>query len=196
MESVRLSCTGAGDFAETKCMICQQITPEKLITTQNGCKRIRAASDIRNDCVSKRMKLIPDESKFVYHVSNECYKTYTNANLLRRIQKREKMHESLLSSEITDSPLGVATRSHCAERSPPNPADERSVKHSMKCIICDRMSCHTNESSQNIVYPRRIEPLHFCRQQISSRMTFSVEFVISKTSMPFLELICITIDIV
>ncbi len=121
-------------------MICQQITPEKLITTQNGCKRIRAASDIRNDCVSKRMKLIPDESKFVYHVSNECYKTYTNANLLRRIQKREKMHESLLSSEITDSPLGVATRSHCAERSPPNPADERSVKHSMKCIICDRMS--------------------------------------------------------
>ena len=110
MESLRLSCTGAGDFAETKCMICPQITPEKRITTQNGCKRIRAASDIRNDCVSKRMKLIPDESKFVYHVSNECYKTYTNANLLRRIQKREKMHETLLSSEITDSPLGVATQ--------------------------------------------------------------------------------------
>ena len=71
-------------------MICQQITPEQLITTQNGCKRIRAASDIRNDCVSKRMKLMADESNFVYHVSNECYKTYTNANLLRRIQKREK----------------------------------------------------------------------------------------------------------
>ena len=77
MESVRLSCrpTGADDFAETKCVICQQITPEKLITTPNGCKRIRAASDIRNDCVSKRMKLMADESNFVYHVSNECYKT-------------------------------------------------------------------------------------------------------------------------
>ena len=69
MESVRLSCrpTGADDFAETKCVICQQITPEKLTITPNGCKRIRAASDIRNDCVSKRMKLMADESNFVYH---------------------------------------------------------------------------------------------------------------------------------
>ena len=131
MESVRLSCrpTGADDFAET--VICQQISPKKLITTPNGCKRIRAASDIRNDCVSKRMKLMADESNFAYHVSNECYKTYTNANLLRRIQKREKMHETSQSSEKADSSFGVAIRSHCAERSPPNPADARSVKHSM-----------------------------------------------------------------
>ena len=116
MESVRLSCrpTGADDFAETKCVICQQITPEKLIITPNGCKRIRAASDIRNDCVSKRMKLMADESNFVNHVSNECY-IYTNANLLRRIQKREKMHETSQSSEKADSSFGVATRSHCAE---------------------------------------------------------------------------------
>ena len=171
-------------------MICQQITPEKLSTTPNGCKRIRAASDIRNDCVSKRMKLMADESNFVYHVSNECYKTYTNANLLRRIQKREKMHETSQSSEKADSSFGVATPSYCAERSPPNPADARSVKHSMKCIIC-----RTNESTPNIAYLRRIVPVHFCRPQLSSRMTFSAGFVICKTSMQFLEQIYTIIDI-
>ena len=162
-------------------MICQQISPEKRITTRNGCKRIRAASDIRNDCVSKRMKLMADESNFVYHVSNECYKTYTDANLLRRIHKREKMHETSQSSEKADISFGVAIRSHCAERSPPNPADARSVKHSMKCIICDRMS-HKREYAKY-----RISETNRARPQLSSRMTFSAGFVICKTSMQFLE---------
>ena len=37
---------------------------------------------------------MPAESDFFYHVSNKCYKNYTNANLLRRIQKGGKSQKN------------------------------------------------------------------------------------------------------
>ena len=174
MESLRLSGSEAGDFDRTKCVICQQPTRGKLISTPNGCKRIREVSDIRNDSVTKRIKLMPAERDFLYHVSNECYKNYTNANLLRRIQKVGKSQKTPISSEETGSSYGVATRSHCAARSPPNPADARSVKYLMNCIICDKKSYKRDLTKYRISESNRatslLEAANFSQDDIFGRI--------------------------
>ena len=59
MESVTLV-QGSQDitFDVTKCIICQEATDAKTVSTTNGCKRIREASEIYNDHVAKRLRLI------------------------------------------------------------------------------------------------------------------------------------------
>ena len=53
-----------------KCIICQKESKHPLVSTPNGSKRLREASEVRNDDVSKRIKLIPPNSSFLYHVQN------------------------------------------------------------------------------------------------------------------------------
>ena len=63
-------------FDARKYIICQDCSNDKTVSTENGRKRIREASDIRNDNVSKRLKLVEGDD-FVYHMTNQCYKKYT-----------------------------------------------------------------------------------------------------------------------
>ena len=41
-----------------RCIICQKLTPEPTTSTENGRKRVRDAASIREDVVSKRLKVI------------------------------------------------------------------------------------------------------------------------------------------
>lgn len=70
----------------TKCIICQTERDDKVASTSNGRKRIREASDIHNDSVTKRLKLVEGDN-FFYHVTNECYKKYTMKSVLLRVTK-------------------------------------------------------------------------------------------------------------
>ena len=74
MEFVPLAASELCDFDPKKCKICQQPSEEKLLSTANGCKRIREASEIRNDCVTKRLKVMTSKCDFLYHMNNQCYK--------------------------------------------------------------------------------------------------------------------------
>ena len=67
----------------SSCIICQRDS-KPTASSENGRKRIRAAAEIRNDCVLKRLKLIGEE--FVYHMNNECYKKYTLRKSLEKIK--------------------------------------------------------------------------------------------------------------
>lgn len=80
----------------TKCIICQEKSDGKVVSTSNGCKRIRDASDVRNDTVSKRLKLVEGDN-FCYHVTNQCYKQYTMQSVLDRITKKSQEHDKRLS---------------------------------------------------------------------------------------------------
>lgn len=48
-----------------KCIKCQKSSLERTSSTENGHKRIREVASIRNDSVSKRLKLIGDENFFI-----------------------------------------------------------------------------------------------------------------------------------
>ena len=56
----------------------QLTTDEKLLSSSNGCKRIREASEVRNGEVLKKLNEIANND-FVYHMNNEFYKLYTMA---------------------------------------------------------------------------------------------------------------------
>ena len=66
MESVPLAASKLCDFDPKECVICQQPSKEKLLSVANGCKRIREASEIRNDIVTKRLNVISSEYKFFF----------------------------------------------------------------------------------------------------------------------------------
>ena len=45
-----------------RCIVCQDEEPGKLTNTINGRKRIKDAAAIRNDVVTKRLRLIHDDA--------------------------------------------------------------------------------------------------------------------------------------
>ena len=139
MEGVQLSGTYVenADFDRAKCVICQEKTQEKVINTPNGCKRIREAIDIRNDTVTKRIKLVAADSDFYFHMSNKCYKKYTNSTLPQRFRQREELQNASPSSSGTSR---TATPTQSSARSSPNPINTRSVMYQMNCIICHQRS--------------------------------------------------------
>ena len=90
MEAVTLFRSTSETIDLTKCIICQKTTGEKVLNNYNGCKRIREASKVRNDDVLKRLNQITDDG-FVYHMNNDCYKSYTMAPKLESILKRKSV---------------------------------------------------------------------------------------------------------
>ena len=107
--------------------------------------RIREASDIRNDSVTKLIKLVAADSDFYYHMSNKCYKKYTNSTLLHRFRQREELQNASPSSLGTSR---TATRTQSTARSSPNPINTRSVMYQMNCIICHQRS-HKREFNKS-----------------------------------------------
>ena len=49
-----------------KCILCQQSNAKYVTSTENVCKRLRKAHQVRADIVTKRIKIIGD-AKFSYH---------------------------------------------------------------------------------------------------------------------------------
>lgn len=139
MESVTLS-KPAEDrpFDVTKCIICQDRSDDKTMSTDNGRKRIREASDIRNDNVSKRLKLIEGD-EFVYHMTNKCYKRYTMKSVLDRLGKKNLAQLPDPSSSQLNKVDDRSSRGH-AVRSPPNTETTATTLRDVNCIICDKKS--------------------------------------------------------
>ena len=71
-----------------KCIICQTMTSDPVISNTNGRKRIRDAADIRKDSVTTRIKLLGDhEEHFVYYMTNVCHKKYTSIIFFTVVEK-------------------------------------------------------------------------------------------------------------
>ena len=134
MESVRLSKpTNDSPFDASKCIICQDHTDDKTVSTDNGRKRIREASDIRCDNVSKRLKVIEGDG-FVYHMTNKCYKQYTMKTNLDRLTKKDV-------APIPSSSADNRSSRGRAIRHPPNAETTRTLLRDVNCIILDGIKC-------------------------------------------------------
>ena len=69
MEGVQLGETPNTQFIPDICIICQvDRHNEKLSSSANGRKRVKSSADMRQDVVSKRLKLLKDEDDFHYHM--------------------------------------------------------------------------------------------------------------------------------
>ena len=193
MEPVQLSKSGACDFEQTQCVICQKSSTQKLSSTSNGCKSIREASVIRNDSVATRLQQMPVEKNFFYHISNDCYKKYTNATLLRRIQEGTKSQKTPPNLNECGNPPRLVTRSDSSIRSAANPSNVRNISFSMKCIVCDKKSYNREYKKYRISESDRaskfLEASNFFQDDVfirvcdlqDERSVFGADFVLSQT---------------
>ncbi|CAM1294822.1 Uncharacterised protein r2_g402 [Pycnogonum litorale] len=117
-----------------KCIICQIDTNESTCNNPESRKKIIEAARLRKDVVAWRLERV-DHEQFVYHVSNNCYKSYTLKKTLNKLEAE--------SSKPVDEPIPAApsvsraTRARIAPRAPPStdvPIYER------KCTVCGNAS--------------------------------------------------------
>lgn len=169
-----------------RCIICQKSTPEATTGTEIGRKRVHQAASIREDVVSKRLKVIGQED-FVYHMSNQCYKTYTMKSVLDRITKG-KSAESQDVDNTTRSKRAVR-RSSSMPR--PEPTPECKI-YKQTCVICGNVKHQGNYEKYE--FPNHRGQKNFWKQLCLCRMKFSQEPVIYKIFMQRSGQTCIVIN--
>ena len=130
-EPVRLAGESKGAPVEpSSCIICQTPSSERTTSTSNGRKRIREVASTLNDVVLKRLKVIGDDD-FVYHMNNECYKTYT---LKKTVQSKCDTNVKPCTQTSAFSDNTKTRRSSIGPRS--GPTVECNI-YKQKCVICD-----------------------------------------------------------
>ena len=113
---------------DKKCIICQASSSEPTSTTENGRKRIWEAASARKDSVSKRLKLIGDKH-FVYHVNNQCYKSYTHKKTV------EKLKSNVVNSKQT-AEKDIAVQNIRSKTTPREKPTVQCKIYDKKCVIC------------------------------------------------------------
>ena len=117
-------------FNPELCIICQISTNEKVVSSENGRRKVLDAAVIRKDEVFDRLQ--KTDSPFCYHVTNECYKRYTLKKSLQTIRdKADSTADDTIEEE--DEPLHKKTRSSTTPREEPT-SKQRLGR--IKCIVC------------------------------------------------------------
>lgn len=143
-------CRGTALKAETdiaKCIICQNQQPcQNLTTTSEGRQTIIAAAEIRKDNVLERITSIGHNVEFIYHCSNECYKSYTLKKTLLKKQRENEGYlldvpneESLHNLDIKPS---KRLRSEVTSRSAPSPKVHPTE---LPCVICGKLKYNNSK---------------------------------------------------
>lgn len=130
MDSIHLAtkCPDATDKINLeRCIVCQGEELDKLTTNANGRKRIKDAASVRNDAVSKRLKLINDDVDFSYHMTNNCYKKYTMQKTIDKLSDINDMSQQG-GGDCPSYQLRLSTAS----------SKTRDPKE-VSCIICDNI---------------------------------------------------------
>ena len=124
-------------FDKSLCIIC--LKGEKLTQTESGCEKIRWAANERKDIVYERLETLKEDDLFYYHVTNSCYRPYTDKNKVLRASK--KITEKTDLEQNNDDISKKMTRSQAASKSCGGVKNKNDF-----CIICD-MSSHNKDST-------------------------------------------------
>ena len=134
--------TESDTFSPQLCIICQKDDKLHLTSGPTGRGKIKRAAEIREDTVSKRIKLLMNDSDsnksdiFSYHSTNQCYKTYTLQKTLNAIQKDKQKHmvlEPEVDEASTSSGVTKTMRKNVAPCAPPSCNKD---PETLPCIIC------------------------------------------------------------
>ena len=88
--------SSSGSCDPKKCIICQKSDDKcEPTSTENGRTRIIEAAEVRRDVVFERLKQV-DKGKFLYHVTNECYKQYTLKKTLDKLKQLSKVSTDIV----------------------------------------------------------------------------------------------------
>jgi hypothetical protein len=149
---------GANDVNKTQCIICQKNTEQKPTSSMQGRKRMIEAAAIRNDLVTKRIKLL-NEDNFVYHVTNDCYKRYT----LRKSLDHTSKQSGQCHDESSATGSGASTRAQSCS-STRIPASTKLDVYRHVCVICGNLKHHGTYDKFRISEHQRAQ--HFLQATI------------------------------
>ena len=149
-------------FDHELCIICQKSSKDILQSNENGIQRIREAAQIRKDEVADRINTLKISDNFFYHMTNTCYKAYTNSHYLKQLKDKDIVCENVLTngaetSITSPSPSQRSTRSHSTQRAPPSSKIEPT--YNMKCVICGNTSHKKVYQKTRISEPTRAQSL-------------------------------------
>ena len=116
-------------MSEKRCIFC--LTGGELSSTTAGCEKVRWAVDERQDAVlKKRLDDLELDEVFSYHMTNSCYKSYTDKNKVARAAKKLDFSSASTSQSAPNIPQKV-TRSQSI-------LSQVSAKKRKVCIIRGR----------------------------------------------------------
>ena len=144
----------SGDDDLSKCVICQKHRKEETTTTKEGRKQILLAAEIRQDYVLARIALLEQDSAFVYHCSNSCYKYYTPKKTLFRIKRKykSKQHDESEDISLQDSAEtpGKKLRGDSSLCNQPSP---KASPAALPCIVCGKRKHNNITEKYGLVRP-------------------------------------------
>lgn len=141
----------ADSLDPSRCIMCQNVSSERTSSTENGRKRILEAAAIRNDFVSKRLKLMNNDN-FVYHMNNECYKKYTLKKSLDRILvgNSDPGHSSRSGEHTSTRTVRSKSTPRCRPSLP-------CAVYKKKCVVCGQVNHQGNFDKYRISETARAE---------------------------------------
>ena len=136
------------DFNALLCVLCQKDDQELLQTvtsTRDGENKLREAAEIRGGIVKNRIEIADNQgTRFYYHMTNECYKSYTHKNKLEAEKKRKKSEEDKNNEpdEVCMTPPSKSHRSSRQQTTPRAPpcAALKVNPQKLPCLICCKKS--------------------------------------------------------
>ena len=129
------------------CIFCQKYGGKLTEVTQKTRNAIQEASAERKDEISERLAFVGTRD-FVYHCTNQCYKSYTNKTNIKRLSLKREIAE-LESTSNAENKEPDASNNYGKSRkslrgtnvrSSPNPQSSVDIMYKVKCIICDHLS--------------------------------------------------------
>ncbi|KAL4240508.1 hypothetical protein ACF0H5_001299 [Mactra antiquata] len=136
MENITRKRARGIDFDISKCIICQLDNDHSTTSSKDGREKIINAATVRNDVIYDRLLLIEYGDNFVYHVTNECYKSYTLKKSLSSFTKNILSDKADENNNEQNTPKRVC-RSNSKQFIKTSP-DENSYQ--TFCVICNKKS--------------------------------------------------------
>ena len=125
------------EFDAMKCIICQEPGDKTTKLTQPkkaGQDSMKRAASIRNDDVSKRLKVAEEKGTlYVYHNTNECFKWYTHRQKLKALEEAKPVGQDEMEVSETDD---IKPMLCCCSITPREAASSDKDPKQVKCVVC------------------------------------------------------------
>jgi hypothetical protein len=148
---------------------------------------IKNAAKIRNDAVQDRLLRLENDY-FVYHVSNECYKSYTLKKTLSLVTKNSCTY---ISDDNNNNECKTPKRVCRSNVKPLTKVSHDENQNKITCIICNKIR-HKGEHEKSKISGSSMAR-KFLHATIILKMRFISEHAIYKMNIVFLVQIYFTI---
>ena len=162
------------DYDPKNCIIC--LKSGNTSSTEKGCEQIKRAASIRQDEVSKRIKL---GGEFAYHVTNACYKRYTMKKTLARLHALPDEKDVNNDGSIDEDCVSTMSRRSSVGPMAAASTDQYVDADDLSCVVYSHVRVKVNQISvrkkfrlcENISADRFIKTAVYFKDDVFTRVS-------------------------